>query len=155
VDFKSGRVRVEWQHNQRTRQRSRPKNGKTRVAVLTPRGREALLSMARVSEFCFVAPRGGHYTLAARRAPWQRTREKVRYTDSLYLCSRHFCGWYMVNVLGLDSEDVAFALGHEDGGELVRRLYGHRSREQGLERVARAFEGRANVVPLTIAKETG
>ena len=35
----------------------------------------------------------------------------------------------MVNELEMSSEDVAIALGHEDGGNLVRRLYGHR--EQG------------------------
>jgi hypothetical protein len=40
-----------------------------------------------------------------------------------------FAGWYMVNVLDLPSEDVAIALGHTDGGELVRRLYGHRDHD--------------------------
>jgi hypothetical protein len=30
----------------------------------------------------------------------------------------------MVNVLDVPSEDVAIELGHTDGGELVRRLYG-------------------------------
>jgi hypothetical protein len=32
----------------------------------------------------------------------------------------------MVNELEMSSEDVAIALGHQDGGNLVRRLYGHR-----------------------------
>jgi hypothetical protein len=36
----------------------------------------------------------------------------------------------MVNVLELPSEDVAIALGHTDGGELVRKLYGHRDHER-------------------------
>ena len=31
---------------------------------------------------------------------------------------------YMVNELELPSEGVAIALGHTDGGELVRKLYG-------------------------------
>jgi hypothetical protein len=46
----------------------------------------------------------------------------------------------MVNVLELSSEDVAIALGHTDGGELVRKLYGHRDRERALDRVAAAYE---------------
>jgi hypothetical protein len=41
----------------------------------------------------------------------------------------------MINVLELPSEDVAIALGHTDGGELVRKLYGHRDREWALDRV--------------------
>jgi hypothetical protein len=39
----------------------------------------------------------------------------------------------MVNVLELPYEDVAIALGHTDGGELVRHLYGHRDRERALD----------------------
>jgi hypothetical protein len=45
----------------------------------------------------------------------------------------------MVNVLDLPSEDVAIALGHTDGGELVRRLYGHRDHERALDRVTAAY----------------
>jgi hypothetical protein len=58
---------------------------------------------------------------------------------SLYLATRHFAGWYMINVLELPSEDVAIALGHTDGGELVRKLYGHRDRERALDRVTAAY----------------
>lgn len=39
----------------------------------------------------------------------------------------------MGNVLELASEDVALALGHEDGGELVRMLYCHRDRSRALQ----------------------
>lgn len=46
----------------------------------------------------------------------------------LYLATRHFAGWYMVTVLEMSSGDVAIALGHQDGGNLLRRLYGHRDR---------------------------
>jgi hypothetical protein len=38
------------------------------------------------------------------------------------------------------SADVAFQLGHEDGGELVRKLYGHRDRNLALRRIDEAFE---------------
>ena len=49
----------------------------------------------------------------------------------------------MVNMLGMPSEDVGIALGHEDGGELVRRLYGHRDKDQALDRVVAAIGSRA------------
>lgn len=56
----------------------------------------------------------------------------------MYLATRHFAGWYMVNVLEMSSEDVAIALGHQDGGNLVRRLYGQPRQEPG----ARSDRGR-------------
>jgi hypothetical protein len=45
----------------------------------------------------------------------------------------------MVNELELPSEDVAIALGHTDGGELVRKLYGHRDHERALDCVTAAY----------------
>jgi hypothetical protein len=69
---------------------------------------------------------------------------------SLYLATRHFAGSYMVNVLELPSEDVAIALGHTDGGELVRRLYGHRDRDRALDRVAAAYERTASHTQLRL-----
>lgn len=66
-------------------------------------------------------------------------RAAAGWEGSLYLATRHFAGWYMINVLELPSEDVAIALGHTDGGELVRKLYGHRDRERALARVTAAY----------------
>ena len=59
------------------------------------------------------------------------------------LATRHFAGWYMVNVLEMPSEDVAIALGHQDGGNLVRRLDGHRDRNLALDRIVGAHAPRA------------
>lgn len=50
----------------------------------------------------------------------------------------------MVNVLEMPSEDVAIALGHQDGGNLVRRLYGHRDHNRALARILGAYESAAN-----------
>ncbi len=49
----------------------------------------------------------------------------------------------MVNVLEMSSEDVAIALGHQDGGTVVRRLYGHRDRNLALDRIVGAYAPRA------------
>jgi len=66
------------------------------------------------------------------------------------LLTRHFAGRYMVNMLELPSEDVAIALGHTDGGELVRKLYGHRDRERALDRVTAAYERTASYTQMRL-----
>jgi hypothetical protein len=48
----------------------------------------------------------------------------------------------MVNELEMASEDVAIALGHQDGGNLVRRLYGHRDKGRALDRIVGAYATR-------------
>jgi hypothetical protein len=55
----------------------------------------------------------------------------------------HFAGWYMVNELEMSSEGRCFALGHQDGGNLVRRLYGHRDKGRALDRIVGAYATRA------------
>jgi hypothetical protein len=42
-------------------------------------------------------------------------------------------------VLGLDARDIALHFGHQDGGELVRKLYGHPDAALARERVREAF----------------
>lgn len=49
----------------------------------------------------------------------------------------------MVNILEMPSEDVAIALGHQDGGNLVRRLYGHRDKHRALDRIVGAYANQA------------
>lgn len=49
----------------------------------------------------------------------------------------------MVNVLEMPAEDVAIALGHQDGGNPVRRLYGHRDPHRALDRIVRAHAAQA------------
>jgi hypothetical protein len=44
---------------------------------------------------------------------------------ALYLATPHFYGWYALNVLELTPHGIALHLGDEDGGKLVRELYGH------------------------------
>jgi integrase len=143
VDFDRGVIHVTQQFSAATREMTAPKNGRARQAILTPPAREAVQALPRESEWAFTTIRGTHYTPSARAYYWKAIKAHVGYTGSLYLATRHFAGWYMVNVLDLDSEDVAIALGHTDGGELVRTLYGHRDRDRALDRVRDAYERRA------------
>lgn len=154
VDFERGRIRVVEQWNVKERGFTLPKNGRRREAILTQAAREALMPLSRDREFCFKPPvRGEHFRPSGRSWYWRQTAAAAGWNGSLYLATRHFAGWFMTNVLELPSEDVAFALGHEDGGELVRRVYGHRDRERALERVARAYEGAGNVTPLRVVRK--
>ena len=70
--------------------------------------------------------RGTHYTPSSRNLHWNRVRAGVGIGNvSLYLATRHFYGWYALNVLDFPPHVIALHLGHDDGGELVRNLYGH------------------------------
>jgi len=144
LDFERGRISVTEQVTARGGF-SLPKNGRRRTALMTPPAREALLSLAEEADFVFVNLRGEHWSQSARAYWWKATRAAADYDGTLYLATRHFAGWYMRNVLGLNSEDVAVALGHTDGGELVRSLYGHLDHGRALDRVQAAYEGRSNV----------
>ena len=71
----------------------------------------------------------------------------------LYSCTRHFFGWYAWNVLGLDARDIALHLGHKDGGELVRTVYGHADEDLARGRILAAFENApASPIPLRARK---
>ncbi len=113
------------------------------------------MSLPIESEFCFAPIRGQHWTASARAYHWKAVKAAAGWEGSLYLATRHFSGWYMVNVLDLPSEDVAIALGHTDGGELVRRLYGHRDRDRALDRVAAAYGRTASLTQMELSVGLG
>ena len=152
VDFDRNRIHVNEQWNE-TGGFTLPKNGFRREAPLTPPARDALLSLPREAEFCFVNLRGQHWSSSSRAYHWKAVKAAVGFEGSLYVATRHHAGDYMTNVLGLAAEDVAIALGHRDGGYLVRTLYGHRDEQLALDRVVSAYESRANVVPLPKREE--
>ncbi len=43
-------------------------------------------------------------------------------------------------MLGLDPRDIALHFGHQDGGELVRTLYGHADENIARERILAACD---------------
>jgi hypothetical protein len=67
---------------------------------------------------------------------------------TLYLATRHYFGWYAVNVLQLDPAIVAEQLGHKDGGRLVEQLYGHPDRRLRRAKIRDAYEASTKVRPL-------
>jgi hypothetical protein len=56
--------------------------------------------------------------------------------------------------LELDARDIALQFGHQDGGELVRKLYGHPDAARARERIRDAFR-QAPTAPVPLAPPLG
>lgn len=56
---------------------------------------------------------------------------------------------------GLSAQDIAYQLGHTDGGRLAQRLYVHTFEDSAKERIRRAFgDNVAPLSPVSDANET-
>jgi integrase len=140
LDFQAGTILVDRQWNAIERAFTLPKHGFVRTIALTDPVRERLLSLPRESEYVFTTLRGSHYRPSSRSHHWNRVRCAIGLGNvDLYTATRHYFGWYAWNVLELDSRDIALHFGHQDGGELVRKLYGHPDARLARERVREAF----------------
>lgn len=139
VDLESGWIVVEREFCSKSMSFQRPKNGKARQVPIHQPAMDALLALPQASEFVFVNSQGHHWSRSSRAYQWGRVRRETGWNESLYLSTRHHAGSFMVNELRLRFEDVAAALGHEDRGELCRRLYGHFENAPALERVKAAY----------------
>jgi integrase len=155
LDFTPGAeaIQIERQWNARVRKFTPPKHGFIRTIAMTPPARDRLLSLPRESEFVFTTLRGTHYTPSSRSHHWNRVRCAAGLGNvDLYTATRHHFAWYAWNVLRLDPEDIAQHFGHQDGGELVRRLYGHFDQAKARERVREAF-AQAPAAPAPFARK--
>ncbi len=142
LDFTPGAeaIRIDRQWNVKVRKITLPKHGVVRTVAMTPRARERLLALPRESEWVFTTLRGTHYTPSSRNLHWNRVRCSAGLGSvDLYTATRHHFAWYAWNVLELDPADIAQHFGHQDGGALVRRLYGHFDQVRARDRVRRAF----------------
>lgn len=149
VGFMAETIRIERQWNVKVGKLTAPKHGSTRTIAMTEPVRDRLLELRRESEWVFTTVRGGHYTPSSRNHHWNRVRASVGIGNtSLYLATRHFFGWYALNVLELPPHVIALQLGHTDGGRLVRELYGHPDAALARERTRQAFRSTATVTPL-------
>jgi integrase len=140
IDFQAGTVRVDEQWNVKSREFTPPKHHVVRTIAMTDPARDRLLSLPRESQFVFTTLRGHHYTPSTRSHHWNRVRAAAGLGNvDLYTCTRHYFAWYAWNILGLSPEDIADHFGHQDGGELVRKLYGHFDSGLSRARVREAF----------------
>jgi integrase len=165
IDFEAETVHVRQQFHKR--RLTLPKSGKTRTAFLPPPAAQALRAMPRAvgGELVFAGKEGQRITQSALSGYWGKVRsaflgsvsesrrmdfERVKGSLDFYAVTRHFCATYLVEQ-GVESWIVARQLGHEDGGRLVERTYGHPRDEVARERLRRAYGG--NVEPLRAVEE--
>jgi integrase len=152
LDFDADTIRVERQWNVKVRKITAPKHGSRRTIAMTAPLRARLLALPHEADHVFATVRGGHYTPSSRNHHWNRVRAAAGLgTTSLYLATRHYFGWYALNVLDLPPHVIALQLGHTDGGRLVRELYGHPDAALARERVRDAFRAVTGVGPLNAA----
>lgn len=151
LDFTPGAetIRVERQWNVKVGALTPPKHGSRRTITMTEPARARLAELPRESEYVFTTLRGTHYTPSARTFHWNRVRCSIGLGNvSLYLATRHYFGWYALNVLGLPAHVIALQLGHDDGGQLVRGLYGHPDAAIAREAIRAAFQQAEQVAAL-------
>ena len=144
IDWDEDEIHVDVAWNQTSKKFDTPKYGRF-VIALVGAAREILLRRWEQrdsdSPYVFTNSRGGHWTINSRLYYWNRVRYAAGLEEmDFYLCTRHYFGWYATNILGLDSQVVAEALGHRDGGELVRKLYGHRDKRRMREEIRKAHD---------------
>lgn len=163
----------QWIHVTRNRTKygvDSPKNHKPRTVVLPTKAREALSEMPRRlnTELVFTTLRGQPLNVSTFGWYWRPLKarflaklpeQRAAQIDTKHLTPyvlRHTGATWMLEApphgLGLEPEDIAVQLGHEDGGKLVRTLYGHSDRDRALERIRRATSP-APVAELRSVKE--
>jgi integrase len=144
IDFRNDELHVERQYSPKSRRFELPKNGRTRVIVLTPQAKQRLLCLPRPvdsASLVFRASRGGPMTGRVQHYYWHPVRCRFGRPSMDFYELRHFCAAWLFNDLELPAQDVAHQLGHTDGGALVQRLYGHPSERLARERIKRAVGG--------------
>jgi integrase len=153
IDFQAGTIHVDEQWSQTSREFTEPKHHHARTIALTDPARERLLALPRESEFAFTTLRGSHYRPSSRSHHWNRVRCAAGLGNiDLYTATRHYFGWYALNVLELPDHVIALQFGHRDGGKLVRTTYGHPDAAIARERVREAFR-QAPTAPVPLLAE--
>lgn len=157
IDRRALEVHVREQWNAKTRTFTAPKYGPY-TAALVQRAIDVLDRMPReqgCDEFAFTTNRGTHYTPSSRTHHWNRVRAAAGLADtSLYLATRHYFGWYALNVLELPPHVVAEQLGHKDGGKLVVELYGHPDKARARRLIREAHDSAGRVTPFRTQDRT-
>jgi integrase len=133
-----GRAVVRRAADSRTRTVGKPKNGRAREIVLSAAAAKA--AAAGGVDIVFPNPHGDQFWNATWSYYWHQIRAAAGRSTMDFYELRHYCATRLLEH-GLDDRDVAIQLGHTDGGELVRKVYGHPSERRALDRVREALDG--------------
>lgn len=141
VDFEAMRIRIE----RRVYRGSLdlPKSNRPRVISLTPPARDALLGLRHRDGLIFTGKQGRRLSQTSLAWYWKTIAAPIARKVTPHEL-RHFAGHYLHVTLGLPDRVVAAQLGHNDGGKLIRELYGH-GEVGALEAIDEAFD---NVIPI-------
>lgn len=141
IDEQAGEVYVRRAAKSKTRTIGLPKNKLTRSAILTPAAADAARA-ARLFEdqtLAFTTPTGKQLWQPSHSLLWKPVRIAAGRESMDFYELRHYCATRLLEA-GATDADVAVALGHTDGGELVRRVYGHPAERHSLDRVRKILD---------------
>lgn len=132
----------------------KPKSNRSREIALLGQARDALLGLDRKTEWVFEGVKGGPLTQGKLSNYWQKIEASFDRPVQPHEL-KHFCGHFLYVTMGLADRVVAQQLGHNDGGKLVRELYGHGD-VGALDEIDRAFAKEpAKILPFPKAQEAG
>jgi integrase len=119
----------------------RPKNDHVRSVVLPPQAVEALGSVPRhvSSPYIFATPTGKRFSKTSHYYYWRALRLHAGRPEMAFYELRHFCATYLLEN-GVSHADVAFQLGHLEGGALVMERYGHPADDHARSRLLSAYQ---------------
>jgi len=119
-----------------------PKNGRKREVTLSR------AAIAAASQSCprlgipyvFPTPTGVPFRTGSWGYYWRQIRQASGLPAMDFYSLRHYCATRLLEA-NVPDWQVAVQLGHTDGGELVRKVYGHPSDKLAREAVRRALNG--------------
>jgi integrase len=147
VDFKNGQLTIGSD--------GRTKNRKSRVVDFNAKLKSHLEEMdgrrAPDSTFIFPSPRRGEkdtHTVTMNKA-LTKARERAKVPDfTCHLCRHFFISMCVMS--GIDFMTIAKWVGHQDGGVLIGKVYGHLSNEHAQRQAQRVDFGPAVVSPVAV-----
>lgn len=152
VLWEDGQLHVQRQYRHRTGDIALPKSGQTRKVVMLQPVSDALRGLPRLNDEGYVfygrrdhkryTPPSHAYFWGPVRAGFhaglpKERKEQIPATFDFHEL-RHFCGSYLADI-GLSPQDIAFQLGHTDGGKLAQTLYVHTYEDNASERIRKAY----------------
>jgi integrase len=150
LDPMAGVATIRRAADSKTRTVGLPKNGRAREVVLSAAAAAAarggldrvhsLTATGPADELVFPNPRGQQFWNGSWGYYWHQIRAAAGRPTMDFYELRHYCATRLLEH-GLSDRDVAEQLGHTDGGELVRKVYGHPSKRRALDRVREALDG--------------
>lgn len=147
IDFEAREISVVASYSSKSGETTAPKNNQHRRVVLFPEVADALRQVPiEDGTVVFRTMRGKPLSGLSLHYYWDPVRTAIGKPGMDFYELRHFCCAHLLNTLGHEAEDVAYQVGHTDGGVLIRKLYGHPSEQLARDRL-KAGLGR-KVTPL-------